>query len=81
MTRPFVFADDPISHDTVQAFEALAERARSGDVTGAAYTITTKNKGYSANATGILYDSPAFAIGTVVILLYRLVMRAIGRDK
>jgi hypothetical protein len=81
MTRPFVFADDPVSHDTVKDFESLAERARSGEVTGAAYTITTKSKGYSANVTGLLHDSPAFAIGTVVILLYRLVMRAIGRDK
>jgi len=84
MTKPFVFADGPVSHDTVQTLEMLTAMAKRGEATGIAYTVTTdinKTKGYNVNATGLLHESPAFAIGTVVILLYRLVMRAIGRDK
>lgn len=83
MTRPFAFVDPPVSHDTVQALKTLTAMAERGEATGLAYTVTTvvdRKKGYNVNATGLLYDSPAFAIGTVVILLYRLVMRAIGRD-
>ncbi len=77
--KPFAFADDPVSHDTLKTLETLTARAKLGEVTGLAYSVTTKNKGYSANATGVLYDSPAFAIGTVVILLYKLVLRAIDK--
>lgn len=81
MSKPFAFVRDTISHDTVEAFESLADRARRGEVTGVAATITTKDKGFSTLAAGLLYESKTFAVGTVVILLYRLVMRAIGRDK
>jgi hypothetical protein len=84
MTRPFAFADESVSHDTVQALEMLTAMAKRGEATGLAYTVTTvidKKKGYNVNATGLLHDSPAFAIGTVVILLYRLVIRAIGGEK
>lgn len=81
MTKPFVFVTDAISHDTVEAFETLAARARRGEITGVAATVTTKDKGFSTVAAGLLYESKTFAVGTVVILLYRLVMRAIGLDK
>lgn len=84
MTKPFAFADEPVSHDTIQVLEMLTTMAKRGEATGIAYTVTTninKEKGYRVNAAGLLHNSPAFAIGTVVILLYRLVMRAIGRDK
>ncbi|SEO78743.1 hypothetical protein [Nitrosovibrio sp. Nv6] len=81
MTGPFKFVASPISHDTVEALEMLLDGARRGDVSGLAYTFTDKKKKYRANTTGLLYESPAFAIGTVVVLLYRLVMRAIGREK
>ena len=83
MTRPFVFVDAPVSHDTVQTLKMLTAMAERGEATGLAYTVTTRinrKKGYNVNATGLLYDSPAFAIGVVVILLYRLVMRAISGE-
>jgi hypothetical protein len=82
MTKPFAFADEPVSHDTIQVLEMLTAMAKRGEATGIAYTVTTninKKKGYSVNTAGLLYTSPAFAIGTVVILLYRMVMRAIGK--
>jgi hypothetical protein len=81
MSKPFAFVRDTISHDTVEAFEALTDRARRGEITGVAATVTTKDKGFSTVAAGLLYESKTFAVGTVVILLYRMVMRAIGRDK
>jgi hypothetical protein len=80
MTQPFSFTDVPISHDTVKDLEDLTAKARRGEVTGLAYAVTTKGKGYNVNATGLLYDSPAFAIGTVVVLLYRLLLRATGKE-
>jgi hypothetical protein len=81
MTKPFSFAERPVSHDTLQALRDLTEGAERGDVTGMAYIATEKGKTYQVNATGLIYDSPTFGIGTVIILLYRLVMRAIGNDK
>lgn len=83
MTRPFVFVDAPVSHDTVQTLKMLTAMAERGEATGIAYTVTTRinrKKGYNTNATGLLYDSPTFAIGVVVVLLYKLVMRAVGRE-
>ena len=79
MRRPFVFADEPISRDSIQTLQSLTDRAKSGDITGVAYSITTKGKGFSAGVTGLLHDSPVFAIGTVVVLLYKLVMKAVGK--
>jgi hypothetical protein len=79
MSKPFAFVRDTISHDTVEAFETLADRARRGEITGVAATVTTKDKGFSTVAAGLLYESKTFAVGTVVILLYRMVMRAIGK--
>jgi hypothetical protein len=64
----------------VKDLEDLTAKAKRGEVTGLAYSVTTKGKGYNVNATGLLYDSPAFAIGTVVVLLYRLLMRAVGKE-
>ncbi|SCX93048.1 hypothetical protein SAMN05216420_101366 [Nitrosospira sp. Nl5] len=81
MTKPFTFVRETISHDTAEAFENLAARARSGEITGGAATFTTRDKGFGTVATGLLYESKTFAVGTVVILLYRMVMRAVGRDK
>lgn len=81
MTKPFAFVRETISHDTVEAFEALADRARRGEITGSATTFTTKDKGFGTAATGLLYESKTFAVGTVVILLYRMVLRAVGREK
>lgn len=81
MTKPFSFVRESISHDTVEACESLTERARRGEVTGMAATVTTADKGYSTVTTGLLHESKTFAIGTVVILLYRLVMRATGRER
>jgi hypothetical protein len=80
MTQPFTFTGAAISHDTVKDLEDLTDKARRGEVTGLAYAVTTKGKGYNVNATGLLYDSPAFAIGTVVVLLYRLLLRATGKE-
>lgn len=81
MTKPFTFVRETISHDTVEAFESLAERARSGEITGGAVTFTTKDKGFGTVATGLLYESKTFAVGTVVILLYRMVLRAVGSER
>lgn len=81
MTKPFTLAERPVSHDTLQALKTLTAGAEAGEVTGMAYIVTEKGKTYQANATGLIYESPTFGIGTVVILLYRLVMRAIGKDK
>ena len=80
MTKPFTLAPEPISHDTVHVLKTLTAGAERGDVTGMAYVVTERGKSYQVNATGLIYDSPTFGIGTVVVLLYRLVMRAIGRD-
>jgi hypothetical protein len=80
MTKPFTLADGAVSHDTLQALRELTASAERGGVTGMAYIVTERGKTYQVNATGLIYDSPTFGIGTVVILLYRLVMRAIGRD-
>lgn len=81
MTKPFAFVRETISHDTVEACEALTERARRGEVTGMAATVTTSDKGYSMVTAGLLHESKTFAVGTVAVLLYRLVMRAVGREK
>jgi hypothetical protein len=81
MTKPFTFVRETISHDTVEAFETLAARARAGEITGGAATFTTKDKGFGTVATGLLYESKTFAVGTVAILLYRMVLRAVGREK
>ena len=81
MTKPFTFVREAISHDTAEAFETLAVRARRGEITGGAVTFTTKDKGFGTVTTGLLYESKTFAVGTVAILLYRMVLRAVGREK
>jgi hypothetical protein len=79
--KPFTLVKETISHDTAEAFEALAARARSGEINGGAVTYTTRNKGFGTVATGLLYESKTFAVGTVAIMLYRMVLRAAGREK
>lgn len=81
MTKPFTLVRETISHDTAEAFEDLAARARSGEITGGAVTYTTKSKGFGAVATGLLYESKTFAVGAVAIMLYRMVLQAVGRDR
>lgn len=73
----FGLAQDTISHDTVEALETLLDKARRGDVIGIAYSVMNKKRSYLVDSAGELHRNPTFAIGTVVVLLYRLVKRAV----
>jgi hypothetical protein len=78
MTKPiFGLAQDTISHDTVEALQTLLDKAKRGDVIGIAYSVMNKKRTYHVDAAGELHRNPTFAIGTVIVLVYRLVKKAV----
>jgi peptide subunit release factor RF-3 len=80
METPFKLVPDSISHDTIKATRTLANEAENGDLIGFAFTAMYRKGDYIVNAAGEAYKSPTFAIGMVVILLYKLVKRAISKQ-
>ena len=73
----FGLAQDTISHDTVEALQTLLDKAKQGDVIGIAYSVMNKKRSYHVDSAGELHRNPTFAIGTIVVLLYRLIKRAV----
>jgi hypothetical protein len=80
METPFRLIQGTISHDTVKAAKTLVADAESGELLGFAVAAIYRQGGYQADATGEAYKSPTFAIGTVIILLYKLIKLVISRQ-
>lgn len=79
MKPPFVLAQDTISHDTVEALQFLLDEAKKGNLIGivfAAMYIKPKRR-FAADAAGEADRNPTFAIGILVVLLYKLLIKAI----
>jgi hypothetical protein len=81
MKPPFMLSRDTISHDTVEVLQVLLEEAKKGNLIGIVFaTMYTKpSRRYTTEAAGEADRNPTFAIGIVVVLLYRLVMKAVGK--
>lgn len=77
---PFKFAEEQISHDTVQALRELLGKAEKGEVIGVAYSVMNRKRSYNVCTAGELHRNPTYAMGTVLVLLYRLLMRAVGEE-
>lgn len=77
MKRVFGLAEDTISHETVEALETLLDKAKRGDVIGIAFTVMNKQRSYNANTAGELHRNMTFAIGTLLVLIARLLRQII----
>lgn len=77
MKPPFVLAQDPISHDTVEALQTLLDEAKKGHLIGISFAAmyTKPRRRFVTEAAGEADRNPTFAISTVVVLLYKLLMR------
>lgn len=65
---PYQLVRDPISHDTIEALEALLDGARKGEVTGIAFACTLRKQRYITNVAGMCWKNPTFARGMVAFL-------------
>lgn len=81
METPFRLIQSVISHDTLEAARRLTADAESGDLLGFAITAIYRKGGYETYATGEAYNSPTFALGTVVVLMYKLIKMVISRQR
>jgi hypothetical protein len=81
METPFRLIQGEISHDTLKAAKTLVKDAESGDLLGFSIATMYRQGGYQLNATGEAYKSPTFAIGTLVMLIYKLIKLVISRQK
>jgi hypothetical protein len=79
METPFRLVPDRISHDTVAA-KTIVEQAEEGGLIGLAYTGMYRQGHNIVNTTGESHKSPTFTIGTVVVLLYKLIKMIISRQ-
>lgn len=67
-TMPYRLVPDTVSHDTVEALEALLAAAKEGEVTGLAFACTLRKQRYITNVAGYCYRNPTFARGAVAFL-------------
>jgi hypothetical protein len=81
MDTPFRLVQSTVSHDTLKAAKQLTSDAESGDLLGFAITAIYRQGGYETYATGEAYKSPTFALGTVVVLMYKLIKMVVSRQK
>lgn len=80
MTRPFFkLAEDKISHETVEALEILLDKARKGDIIGIAFSVMNKRRTYNTSTAGELHRNMTFAVGTLMVLVARLLKEIITR--
>lgn len=81
MRPPFAFVDESISHETIRTLELLLEKAKRGDIIGLAYAVMNKKRTYNTDSAGELHRNPTYALGTVIVLAYKLLLRAVGKEK
>lgn len=70
-----------MSEDTVEALEALTQRARDGQLIGIAYVVMYKGRTYTAGAAGECRRNPTFTRGMLAHLddaLGRLIVEEEG---
>lgn len=79
MKEPFKLVHDTISHDTIEALKTLLSEAIAGNLIGIAFTAMYKQGNFKVNTAGESHKSTTFAIGTVVVLLYKLVCKVVGK--
>lgn len=77
---PYQLVRDYISRDVVDALTVLLEGAKSGDVTGLAFTATLKRNRYVTNVAGLCYKNPTFTRGCIGALDDELAGIIHGRD-
>ena len=77
MKQVFGLADDAISHETVAALKTLTERAEHGEVIGIAYSVMNKKRTYHVDTAGELHRNMTFAVGTLLVLIARLLRQII----
>lgn len=79
MKPPFVLAQDTISHDTVEALQTLLDEAKKGNLIGIAFAAmyTKPTRRYATEAAGEADRNPTFALGTVIVLLYKLLLKIV----
>ena len=81
MRQPFAFVDESLSHDTILALEVLLEKAKRGDIIGMAYAVMNRKRSYNVDSTGEMYRNATYALGTVVVLAYKLLLKASGKKR
>ena len=69
-----------ISHDVVEALEALLTGAKSGAITGIAFVATLKRMRYITDTAGVCYKNPTYTRGMVTVLADELGAMIHGRD-
>lgn len=77
---PYRLVPDDISHDTVEALQALLRLANEGEVTGIAFAVTLRRQRYITNVAGHCYHHPTFARGMVAFLSDQLAGLVHQRD-
>lgn len=75
MKKTFSLARDTISHDSVEALEALLEEARQGKLIGLAFVAMYKDRYYVTNTAGEAYRNPVFTCGMLASLNYQLMRK------
>ena len=60
--------EDHISQDTQQAFEQIAEAARSGEVIGGAFVLILRKRLFLVNLCGAGAKDPVFTRGALLSL-------------
>lgn len=75
----FKLAEDSISHETVEALETLLDKAKKGDIIGIAFSVMNKQRTYNTNTAGELHRNMTFAVGTLMVLVARLLRDIITR--
>lgn len=82
MTKSFFkLAEDSISHETVAALETLLDKAKKGDIIGIAFAVMNKQRTYNTNTAGELHRNLTFAIGTLMVLVAKLLKQILDRAK
>lgn len=70
---------DSLSHDTVEAMQALLDDAKAGKLVGAAIVGMYKRGEYIVNAAGMCREQPSLTIGPATMLIDQLIMMERGR--
>lgn len=82
MIKPyFKLAEDVISHETVEALQTLLDKAKRGDIIGIAFAVMNKQRTYNTNTAGELHRNMTFAVGTLMVLIARLLRDIISRKR
>lgn len=77
MKKVFSLTTTEVSHDMIEALEALLTDAKKGKLIGLAFTAMCSDRQFFTDTAGEAHRNPVFTSGMLMCLIFKLLKRVV----